>query len=159
MEATARKESQEKPKSYKFSLKTPYLEKGRITHLLAETENLWIHTKINAAGGENAIHAHLDEDHSFIVLEGEMTVFDEKGNELVVKQYEGVMIPRGAYYRYLNTGKGNLMVIRVGGGAQKQGGEEMRIRPDGKPLPSLSEENHHVEPVVIPGKFFGESAG
>ena len=65
------------------------------------------------------------------------------------------MIPRGAYYRYLNTGKGNLMVIRVGGGAQKQGGEEMRIRPDGKPLPSLSEENHHVDPVVIPGKFFG----
>jgi len=159
MEATARKESQEKPKSYKFSLKTPYLEKGRITNLVAETENLWIHTKINAEGGENAIHAHLDEDHSFIVLEGEMTVFDEKGNELVVKQYEGVMIPRGAYYRYLNTGKGNLMVIRVGGGDQKQGGEEMRIRPDGKPLPSLSEENHHVEPVVIPGKFFGESAG
>ena len=77
MEATARKESQEKPKSYKFSLKTPYLEKGRITNLVAETENLWIHTKINAEGGENAIHAHLDEDHSFIVLEGEMTVFDE----------------------------------------------------------------------------------
>jgi hypothetical protein len=65
------------------------------------------------------------------------------------------MIPRGAYYRYLNTGKGNLMVIRVGGGAQKQGGEEMRLRPDGRPLPSLSQENHHVDPVVIPGKFFG----
>ena len=155
MEATARKQTQEKPKSYKFSLKTPYLEKGRITTLLAETENLWIHTKINAQGGENAIHAHLDEDHSFIVLEGEMTVFDEKGNEMVVKQYEGVMIPRGAYYRYLNTGDGNLMVIRVGGGAHKQGGEAMRIRPDGKPLPSLSKENHHVDPVVIPGKFFG----
>jgi mannose-6-phosphate isomerase-like protein (cupin superfamily) len=154
MEATARQQDQDKPKSHKFSLKTPYLEKGRITNLLAETENLWIHAKINAAGGENAIHTHLDEDHSFIVLEGEMTVFDEKGNELVLKQYEGVMIPRGAYYRYLNTGKGNLMVIRVGGGAQKQGGEEMRIRPDGKPLPSLSG-NHHVDPVVIPGKFFG----
>src|SRR5438445_11845601 len=137
MQATAIKECQEKPKSYKFSLKTPYLENGRNTQRLPETENLWIHTKINAEGGENAIHAHLDEDHSFIVLEGEMTVFDEKGNELVVKQYEGVMIPRGAYYRYLNTGKGNLMVIRVGGDAQKQGGQERRSRPDDKLLPSL----------------------
>jgi mannose-6-phosphate isomerase-like protein (cupin superfamily) len=155
MGAIARQQSEEKPKSYKFSLKMPYLEKGRITNLLAETENLWIHAKINAEGGENAIHAHLDEDHSFIVLEGEMTVFDKEGNEIVLKQYEGVMIPRGAYYRYLNTGKGNLMVIRVGGSVQKQGGEEMRVRPDGRPLPSLSQENHHVDPVVIPGKFFG----
>jgi len=146
---------QEKPKASVFNLKTPYLEKGRITQLVAEAENLWIHTKINAEGGENAIHSHLDEDHAFIVLEGEMTVFDEKGNQSVLKKYDGVMIPRGAYYRCLNTGKGNLMVIRMGGGAQRQGGDDMRIDPNGRPLLSQSKENHHVDPVVIPGKFFG----
>src|SRR4030095_15653257 len=72
------------PKTQKFSLRTPYMKQGRVTQLVAETPNLWIHTKINAEGGENEIHQHLDEDHSFIVLEGQMSVFDETGAELQV---------------------------------------------------------------------------
>ena len=159
--AAAKKESDERPRAYTFSLKTPYMKQGRITQLVAETANMWIHTKINAEGGENEIHAHLDEDHSFIVLEGEMSVFDEKGNEMKLKQYQGVMIPKGAYYRYLNTGSGNLVVIRVGAGVkgQPQGGEEMRVRPDGRPLPAGSVENKTLPPIEMPGKFFAESAG
>ena len=159
--AAVKKESQEKPRAYTFSLKTPYMKQGRVTQLVAETANMWIHTKINAEGGENEIHAHLDEDHSFIVLEGEMSVFDEKGNEMKVKQYQGVMIPKGAYYRYLNTGPGNLVVIRIGAGVegQRQGGEEMRVRPDGRPLPAGSVENKTLPPIEMPGKFFAESAG
>ncbi len=73
MQATATAARNEKRKSRKaklFSLRTPYMQQGRITQLVAETENMWIHTKINAEGGENEIHTHLDEDHSFIVLEG-----------------------------------------------------------------------------------------
>src|SRR5262245_8207333 len=104
--AAARKETNEKPKAYTFSLKTPYMKQGRVTQLVAETENVWIHTKINAEGGENEIHTHLNEDHSFIVLEGQMSVFDETGREMKVEKYQGVMIPKGAYYRYLNTGAG-----------------------------------------------------
>lgn len=40
---------------------------------------------MNAEGGENEIHTHLDADHSFIVLEGRMSVYDEKGSEMVVR--------------------------------------------------------------------------
>jgi mannose-6-phosphate isomerase-like protein (cupin superfamily) len=162
MEATALKEqTEERPKAYKFSLKTPYMEQGRITQLVANTDNVWIHTKINAEGGENAVHCHLDEDHSFIVLEGQMSVFDEKGNEMKLEKYQGVMIPCKAYYRYLNTGKGNLVVLRIGCGinAKPQGGEEMRTRPDGKPLPAYSAENLTLPPIEMKGKFFAESAG
>lgn len=159
--AAAKQQTQEKPKAFKYSLKTPYMKQGRVTQLVAETPNMWIHTKINAEGGENALHCHLDEDHSFIVLEGEMTVFDEKGGEIVLQQYQGVMIPKGAFYRYLNTGSGNLVVLRVGSGikGKPQGGEEMRIRPDGKPLPADSAENKTLPPIEMPGKFFAESAG
>jgi mannose-6-phosphate isomerase-like protein (cupin superfamily) len=158
--SAARGQTEERPRAKVFSLKTPYMKQGRITQLVAETPNMWIHTKINAAGGENEIHTHLDEDHSFIVLEGEMSVFDEKGNEMKVKQYQGVLIPRGAYYRYLNTGSGNLVVLRIGAGigAQPQGGKEMRMRPDGKPLPAESAENKTVPPIYS-DKFFAESAG
>ncbi len=159
--ATAAKlKSQDKPKTALFSLKTPYMKQGRVTQLVAETSNLWIHTKINAEGGENEIHKHVDEDHAFIVLEGQMSVFDENGGEIEVKQYQGVMIPKGAYYRYLNTGESNLVVIRVGAGikGQQQGGQEMRLGADGKPLVSGTPQNRNLPPIEA-GTFFAESAG
>ena len=159
--ATAAKlTSQDKPKTQLFSLKTPYMKQGRVTQLIAETANMWIHTKINAEGGENEIHKHMDEDHAFIVLEGQMSVFDENGGEIEVKQHQGVMIPKGAYYRYLNTGEGNLVVIRVGAGVkgQQQGGQEMRLGADGKPLVSGTPENRNKPPIEA-GTFFADSAG
>jgi len=160
MQAVRKLEPTEKPKTQKFSLRTPYMKQGRITQLVAETENMWIHTKINYEGGENEIHTHLDEDHSFIVLEGQMSVFDENGNEIKVEKHQGVMIPRGAYYRYLNTGSENLVVIRVGAGikGKAQGGTEMRVRPDGKPLLANSAENKTVAPNEDT-RFFADSAG
>src|SRR4029078_1877542 len=149
MQAARKLEPTEKPKTQKFSLRTPYMKQGRITQLVAETENMWIHTKINAEGGENEIHQHLDEDHAFIVLEGQMSVFDEKGNEQEIKQHQGIMIPKGACYRYLNTGDGNLVVIRVGAGlkGQQQGGKEMRLGANGKPLVSGTAENRNLPPI------------
>jgi mannose-6-phosphate isomerase-like protein (cupin superfamily) len=160
MHAARKLEPTEKPKTQKFSLRTPYMKQGRITQLVAETENMWIHTKINYEGGENEIHCHLDEDHSFIVLEGQMSVFDENGNEIKVEKHQGVMIPKGAYYRYLNTGSENLVVIRVGAGikGKAQGGTEMRVRPDGKPLLANSAENKTVTPIEDT-RFFADSAG
>ena len=160
--ATAAKiRAEDKPKTQLFSLKTPYMKQGRVTQLVAETPNLWIHTKINAEGGENEIHKHLNEDHAFIVLEGQMSVFDENGNEMEVKQYQGVMIPKGASYRYLNTGPGNLMILRVGAGQKPKRAEggESRLGPDGKPLDAGSEANHHIEGVPVAGKFFAPDAG
>jgi len=154
MEA-ATKQTESSPKTSVFSLKMPYLSKGRITSLVAETDNLWIHGKMNAEGGENALHTHLDEDHAFVVLEGEVTFFDEAGNRSVLKPYQGIMIPRGAYYRYLNTGSGNLMVLRVGAGSKNEQNEGNRIGPNGRPLHGDSAENKHVDPVPIPEKFFG----
>lgn len=159
--AAAQSEAKEAPKAQKFSLKTPYMKQGRVTQLAARTPNLSIHTKINAEGGENEIHTHLNQDHSFIVLEGEMTVFDEKGNEIVLKPYQGVMLPKGAYYRYVNTGAGNLVVLRVAAPVpnQPQSGEAARVRPNGQPIPGGSAENKSLPPIEMPGSFFAESAG
>jgi hypothetical protein len=89
-----------------------------------------------------------------------MSVFDEKGGEIKVGKHQGVMIPRGAYYRYLNTGTENLVVLRVGSGikGKAQGGEEMRVRPDGKPLIASSEENKTVPPIEDT-RFYADEAG
>jgi mannose-6-phosphate isomerase-like protein (cupin superfamily) len=160
MQPARKLEPSEAPRAQKFSLRTPYMKQGRVTQLVAETENLWIHTKINYEGGENEIHCHLDEDHSFIVLEGQMSVFDERGNEQKIEKYQGIMIPKGAYYRYLNTGTENLVVLRVGAGikGKPQGGVDMRVRPDGKPLIADSAENKTVPPVEDTC-YFADSAG
>jgi mannose-6-phosphate isomerase-like protein (cupin superfamily) len=157
----ARFRADDTPRAQVFSLRTPYMQQGRVTQLVAETPNMWIHTKVNAEGGENEIHKHLDEDHAFIVLEGRMSVFDEKGQELEINQYQGVMIPKGAYYRYLNTGEGNLVVLRIGAGVkgQQQGGQEMRLGANGKPLASGTPENRNLPPIQMPGRFFADSAG
>ena len=69
--------------------------------------------------------------------------------------YQGIMLPKGAYYRYLNTGGTNLFLLRVGAGAR--GGQDggTRLGPDGHPLPGNAAENHHIDGVVIPGTSFG----
>ena len=159
--AAAKARENETPKAQLFSLKTPYMQQGRVTQLVAETPNMWIHTKVNAEGGENEIHTHLDEDHSFIVLEGEMSVFDEKGNEIRVKPYQGILLPKGAYYRYLNTGAGNLVVLRIGAGVRSKphAGEATRVRPNGQEILGGSVENKTLPPIEMPDKFFAQSAG
>jgi len=147
-------ETEATPKATTFSIKGPYLETGRVNIDLARTDNLWLSLKINAEGGENAIHTHTQEDHAFIVLEGEVTFYDEHGNATVAKQYEGISIPKGAFYRYLNTGGTNLFLLRVGATTEKRTGPT-RLKPDGSPIDSNTEENHHIDGVPIPGKFFG----
>jgi mannose-6-phosphate isomerase-like protein (cupin superfamily) len=160
MEATAKATDKDAPKAYRFSLKTPYMKQGRVTQTVAKTENMWIATKINAEGGENEIHTHLNQDHAFIVLEGEMSVFDEHGDEMKLKPYQGVMLPRGAYYRYLNTGPGNLVVLRIGAytADKPEKGEAVRIMPNGTAILGGSVENKSLPPIEMPGKFFAESA-
>ena len=149
-------EAKTTPKATTFSISGPYLETGRVNIDLARTDLLWLSLKINAEGGENATHSHTTEDHSFIVLEGQVTFFDENEVGTVVEQYGGIMIPRGAYYRYLNTGDRNLMLLRIGAKITDESIKTSRVHPDGTPFDSNTEENHHVDGVPIPGKFFGQ---
>ena len=145
------------PETYTFALPGNYLSAGRVNMKLAQMGVLWLSLKVNAEGGENALHAHVQEEHAFIVLEGEVTFFDREGAGKILKKYEGIMIPKGAYYRYLNTGVENLFLLRVGAKLGAQTGDEARLRPDGTSLPAGSAENHHVDGVPIPGKVWGAS--
>ena len=122
-------ETKAAPKMSVFSLESPYLSAGRINIPLAETEDLWLSLKTNAEGGENAIHTHVKEDHAFVVLEGQVTFFDEQGNETVLEKYQGIMLPKGSYYRYLNTGGENLFLLRMGAGVPGRAAGRLSARP------------------------------
>jgi mannose-6-phosphate isomerase-like protein (cupin superfamily) len=140
-----------KPKAQVFSLKTPLLSEGRTNLQVAATDLLKLRVKVYAEGGENGLHRHLDEDHSFVVLQGQATFHDDEDNISIVSKYEGIMLPRGAYYWFQSTGDENLVLLRVGAGRKSD--RNYRLGTEGRPL--TREENKHIDGVPIPGKFFG----
>ena len=145
-----------KPEASTFSLRTPYLSAGRTTTFVSRTDLMSVAVKVYAEGGENALHTHLNEDHTFIVLQGEATFYDENNTERVVKQWEGIALPRGAYYWFKSTGEENLVLARFGARDANAPKGDSRVDIEGDPLPAESLENKHVVGVPVPGKFFGE---
>jgi hypothetical protein len=57
------------PRAAKFEERgAPLLSSGNAVTPLGVAENLWLHLKAYATGGENGLHSHADEDHAFIML-------------------------------------------------------------------------------------------
>jgi len=146
---------QTRPKAAFFSMRTPLLQQGRTTDIVARTDLLTVTTKVYAAGGENALHAHPTEDHSFIVLQGQATFHTGDDDTVtVVNRYEGIMLPAGALYWFNSSGGENLVMIRVGASTDPRGMGN-RVHPDGTAFPGDSAENNEMERIEIPGAYFG----
>ena len=116
-----------------FSMRNlPLLEQGTTYDPLATAENLWLSMKVYASGGENALHAHAGEDHAFIVLQGMATFAFGDGRTSVVRQHEGVMIPKNVQYKFEADEAENLVLLRVGGGQRITSGLD-DLTPFGAP--------------------------
>jgi mannose-6-phosphate isomerase-like protein (cupin superfamily) len=139
-----------------FNLTTPYLEQGATTEYRARTDLLHILIKVYASGGENRMHAHTYDDHAMIVLEGEATFhLETEDNVRVLKPYEGVMLPKGVFYRFQSSGPGNLVLLRVG--AAPVGTTTLHATyPEGDEKKFDLEPAGRVEPIAKPGRQFGE---
>lgn len=140
-----------------FTLRdTQLLSEGRSKKTVAVADALEVQVKVYASGGENALHTHLEEDHVFLVLAGKARYhLGVEDNAVEIGPYEGVFLPKGAYYRFESIGEENLVLYRVGTATR---GDD-RVDPSGKPLPGGSVENLHVPGVPIPGRFFASGAG
>jgi mannose-6-phosphate isomerase-like protein (cupin superfamily) len=138
-----------------FNLTTPYLLQGITSDERARSELLTVLIKVYASGGENRMHAHVHDDHSFIVLEGEATFhFDGEDNARVLKPFEGVMLPMGTYYRFESTGEGNLVMLRVG--AAQPGSPKRAVYPEGGEKSRDQEPYARMERIEASGHQFGE---
>ena len=146
------------PKVTRYSMKVPLLTSGRTNQVLARTDTVEVRAKVYAAGGENALHTHLDEDHTFFVLDGEATFYGPDDTPTVVGRLEGLMIPAGAYYRFESTGDTNLVLLRFGADVEPlPGGDEApRVGIDGLPLEGKDPRNKK-QPPVFSGETFGDS--
>lgn len=146
----------EKKTPYVFSLKGQLLDQGRTDSVLAATDDLTIRLKIYASGGENELHAHPQEDHSFMILQGSARFFGPNGEEIELGRYEGIMLPRGNLYRFYATSEEPLVMIRVGNPNRKKQSPPFRVNREGKEMRGDSEENKTVPIIFREGAFFGE---
>ena len=144
------------PRVSTYSMKVPLLTSGRTNQVLARTDTVEVRAKVYAEGGENAMHTHLDEDHTFFILDGEATFYGPDEQTVVVGRYEGIMIPAGAFYRFQSTGDTNLVLLRFGADVEApEGAVAPRIGPDGLPLAGKDPRNKQVPPEFS-GATFGE---
>jgi mannose-6-phosphate isomerase-like protein (cupin superfamily) len=135
-----------------YRLRTPLMKQGRSDITLSQTENMTVRIKCYAAGGENALHAHAAEDHTFVVLAGQARFWGPDGEIATLGRNEGIMIPRGAFYRFESCADEPLVLMRVG--AKLGTADVPRMMLDGRPIPGDSLENKTVPPIVMEGAFY-----
>lgn len=145
LDAHLKKHDLRHPQPFKLRARLP--SQGRGSALLAATDRMWVNLKTYAEGGENTLHAHPNEDHLFIVLQGRAVFYGPDGESVTFSRNEGIMLPRGcSYYFHAEEGEA-LVLLRVGCVYDSDKAPWGRIGRDGKPLHAVSKENKAVETV------------
>ncbi len=137
-----------------FKLRAELLKQGRTTDLVADTDNMRVHIKVYASGGENGLHNHTDEDHFHLVLEGSARFYGPRGEEIDCGKYEAIMLPAGSFYRFNATSEEPLILLRVGCKAAPTS-EHNRQNIYGEPLPTEAPGNGQVEVIPRTGEYWG----
>ena len=127
------------PQFFRLTARLP--EKGNTDTILAATGRSWIVIKTYAEGGENAIHAHPNDEHTFVVLQGRADFIGPKDERRSCGPYEGVIMPAGAYYRFESVGGEPLVMIRMGFVIDPEQDPLGRIKADGADFDAYTTEN------------------
>jgi mannose-6-phosphate isomerase-like protein (cupin superfamily) len=85
-----------KPAFFKLEAQLP--QQGRTDTSLAASDKMWVVLKTYAADGENGLHAHPNEDHTFVVLQGEATFYGPNDKARTIGKNEWVLLPHGTFY-------------------------------------------------------------
>ena len=135
-----------------FQVRTQLLSKGRSDYMLAQTEGMSIRIKCYAQGGENVLHTHPGQDHTFIVLAGKARFYGIEGEVTELTRNQGILIPEGFYHYFSSCGDEALVMLRIA--AEKRPVRVRRIGIDGKPFVGKSSENNYEKKVPIEGLFY-----
>jgi mannose-6-phosphate isomerase-like protein (cupin superfamily) len=139
-----------------FKLRAQMLKQGRTNTPVCKTENMWGVVKVYASGGENGLHMHTKEDHMFVVMQGSARFYGPKEETHDVATHEGVLLPKGCYYRFHATSDEPLVLFRVGCHTEEAKDKAMpsRLALNGKPMPGNHPDNKQVEVIYRDGEFF-----
>ena len=138
-----------------FRVATALLAQGRSDYVLAATDRLQVVIKCYASGGENYLHTHEAEDHVFIIMDGEATFQDPDGHKTTLTKYQGILLQRGAFYKFTSSTEKPLVLLRVSATTVQP-----RVVDSRKWWPGeVDDRDQRIVPQVIEGQFFAaESA-
>jgi mannose-6-phosphate isomerase-like protein (cupin superfamily) len=137
-----------------FNMKIHLMEEGRDDREIFRTGAMNARMKTYASGGENGLHAHMDEDHTFIIMEGSATFYGPNGEEKEVGKHEGIMLPAGSFYYFNASGGVPLVLLRLASPVSGNEHLSKRMKPDGTPLLRHDKGNKRAAPVIMKDAFF-----
>lgn len=137
-----------------FALRAQLPEQGRTNQVMAASSQLNVVLKTYASGGENELHAHTNEDHMFVVMQGSATFYGPGSEFRVVNLHEGVVLPRGVLYRFVANGPEPLVLLRVGAVIDTSKDPLARIDDKGQDFDGYAQSNHEVPCVLSKDRWF-----
>jgi mannose-6-phosphate isomerase-like protein (cupin superfamily) len=137
-----------------FKMRAPIPAQGNDRTLMAATDRVWLFLNTYAENdGENLLHTHTNEDHSFVVLQGRARFFGPGGEAQEIGVNEGIMLPRGTFYTFKAVG-GPLVMLRVGAVVDAAKNAFTRTLQDGRAVHGNSKDNNAVD-CVFSDQVFG----
>jgi mannose-6-phosphate isomerase-like protein (cupin superfamily) len=97
-----------------FQMRSQLLDAGNTEMPLAVGEHLWLKIKVYAKGGENKLHAHPYQDHSFIVLSGRACFHGPQDETRELGPNDGIFLPKNCFYWFETISDEPLVLLRVG---------------------------------------------
>lgn len=131
-----------------FHIRAKLPRQGRTNQVLGASTYMNIVLKTYASGGENEIHAHTNEDHVFVVLQGGATFFGPRGETKHVERNDCVLVPANALYSFHADGEEPLVMLRVGAAIDPASDVLARVDEHGEPFDGYSEKNKEV-PILL----------
>jgi mannose-6-phosphate isomerase-like protein (cupin superfamily) len=155
-DTTATADFDKAPQPSRFRLRAQLLDAGSESRILAESDGLQMKIRVYAAHeGENAMHAHHNQDHSFVVLQGEARFYGPQGEAWELGRNEGIMLPEGAYYCFENAGDDPLVVMRIATMMSEKGDPETRLGVHEQQIDSQTADNRRPQKIVYrEGEFY-----
>lgn len=151
-EAMAEMAKRKTPSFFHIRAKLP--RQGRTNQVLGASTYMNVVLKTYASGGENEIHAHTNEDHVFVVLQGGATFFGPRGETKRVGRNDCVLVPAGALYSFHADEEESLVMLRVGAAIDPESDVLARIDEHGQPFDGYSEKNKEVSVVLDESRIF-----
>ena len=137
-----------------FQLRAALPKQGRGQAIMAATDRMWVNLKVYASGGENELHAHMNEDHVFIILQGAAIFRAPDGGTTRLTRNYGLMLPRGTTYSFTADEAEPLVLLRVGAVVDPEKSAWSRTDASGKPLAGNAVENKAVPTVFYTDRFY-----
>ena len=144
------------PPPTRFRLRSPLLDAGSLSTVLAETPNFQLKIRCYAPHeGENAMHSHHHQEHSFVVLQGTARFYGPRGETWDLGRNEGIMLYDRTWYCFENSGEDPLVVLRIATFLPHEGDPNKRLGVNGLQIDPHTAENKRPETRVFrEGAFY-----